>query len=99
MPARIRWAAPALSDIRELRDYVALDDPAAARRLAIAIRRRVEALPDHPHIGRVVPELPGRGWREVIVPPCRIVYAVSEPGSTIVVLRVRHGRRDLTTQR
>lgn len=67
MPSRIRWAVTALTDLRELRSYVAHDDPAAARRLAAAIRRAVEALPENPHIGRLGPELPGRGRREVIV--------------------------------
>lgn len=66
----------------------------AARRLATRIRERVEALVDHPHSGRQVPELPGSGYREVIVTPYRIVYQLT--AEQVQILRVWHGRRDLT---
>ena len=101
MRAAIRWTVPALADLGELRDYVARDDPGAARRLAAAIRKRVEALAEHPRLGRVVPELPGRDLREVVVPPCRIVYrcAGGAADATIVILRVWHGRRHLVGSR
>ncbi len=91
----ILWTGPALDDLREMRRYVAADDPAAARRLGDRIRRRVALLGRHPVSGRAVPELPGLGLREVIVAPYRIVYEVDAAGKRVIILRVWHGRRDL----
>src|SRR4051812_32641936 len=89
----LRWAGPALQDLREARAYIAADSPAAARRLADRIRQAVLLLRDQPRSGRVVPELAARGFREVIVAPYRIVYEVQ--AKAVVILRVWHGRRDL----
>ena len=94
MPRRaLLWAGPALDDLRELRAYIARDEPAAARRIAEDIRRQVLLLRENPLAGRAVPELEPRGYRELIVPPYRIVYAV-EP-RRVLILRVWHGRRKL----
>jgi plasmid stabilization system protein ParE len=50
-------------------------------------------LREQPLLGRAVPELQPRPYRELIVPPYRIVYEV-EP-RRVLVLRVWHGRREL----
>ena len=91
---KILWTGPALDDLRGIRDYVSQDDPAAAKRLAEKIRNGVLRLADHPLSGRVVPELSGLDYREVIIAPYRIVYAVKK--DKVIILRVWHGRRELT---
>jgi plasmid stabilization system protein ParE len=50
--------------LREIRDYVAKDKPDAAARLATRIVWLIEALNEHPYLGRVGPE---PGVRELIV--------------------------------
>ena len=91
----LRWTGPALEDLRSIRDWVAAEGkPEAAKRLADKIRRRVSGLPDHPRVGRRVPEFPDSAYREVFVGPYRIVYEPS--GEQIVILRIWHGRRDLS---
>lgn len=91
----IRWTGPALNDLRSIREYVAAEGrPAAAKRLAEKLRNAVLRLQAHPRSGRPVPEFRGAGYREVIVHPYRIVYELTE--GTVIVLRVWHGRRDLT---
>lgn len=94
MPDRhtILWTGPALDDLRGIREYVSRDNPPAAKRLATRIRDGVKRLARHPRSGRIVPELAGLGFREVIVAPYRIVYLVKD--GQIVILRVWHGRRD-----
>ena len=87
---KLLWTGPALGDLREICDYVSRDNPSAAKKLASSIREAVLRLQRHPHSGRVVPELPALGYREVIVAPYRIVYTIAE---NVVVLRVWHGRR------
>ena len=96
MPRRwvLRWTGLALSDLRSIRLYVAQDKPAVAKALAERIRRSVLRLREYPESGRVVPELEAQGYREVLVPPYRIIYVVR--AHEIFILRVWHGRRDLT---
>ncbi len=103
-PRRIRWTGPALNDLRSIRNHVTAEGrPAAAKRLAERIRVAVLRLQDHPRSGRPVPEFRGAGspeggqigrYREVIVNSYRIIYELSE--NMVIVLRIWHGRRDLT---
>lgn len=70
--ARLIWAEPALLDLDEIAEYIALDDPKAASRLVKKIFSRVERLKAHPNSGKRPPELKRTPYREVVVPPCRI---------------------------
>lgn len=93
----ILWTDLALEDLHSIRRYIAYDKPGAAKRLAERIRQRVNDLAPHPLSGRLVPEFPRSGYREVIVTPYRIIYEVV--GGRLEVLRVWHGRRELTFDR
>jgi len=90
----IVWTGPALDDLGRIKEYVERDDPRAAETLAARIRESVLRLQHHPLSGRIVPEYASRGLREVIVSPYRIVYEVGS--RHVVVLRVWHGRQDLS---
>ena len=46
--AEIIWAEPALSDLDTIANYIALDNPEAARRLVRKIFEHVGHLEDHP---------------------------------------------------
>ncbi len=48
--------------------------PEVGKRLVQEIFQRVQALNDHPDIGRVVPEFDQPFLRELVHPPFRIVY-------------------------
>ncbi len=87
------WTGPALRDLAGIREHVAQDAPAAARRLAGRLRKGVLRLREHPLSGRPLPELPGTQLREVIVAPYRVVYTVV--GRRVVILRVWHARREM----
>ena len=89
----ILWTGPALADLIEIREWVERDSPDAARRLAAKIRDRVSNLAAFPASGRVVPEIGIERYREVIVRPYRVIFEIRE--NDLVILRVRHSRRDL----
>ena len=89
----VLWTGPALADLTEIRKWVERDSPDAARRLAAKIRDRVNDLAAFPASGRVVPEIGIERYREVIVRPYRVIYEIRE--NDLVILRVRHARRDL----
>lgn len=45
---RLRWLTQALADLRGIHDYIAKDNPAAARRVVGEIRRDVDILASEP---------------------------------------------------
>ena len=70
----IRLAASALADLEDIRAwYSERGTPEVGTQLVGAIIDRIEALADHPDLGRVVPEFEQPFLRELIHPPFRIV--------------------------
>lgn len=90
--AEIIWTEPALSDLEDIADYIALDKPDAASALAVRVFATVDRLMDFPNSGRVVPELEGFSYREVIVNPCRVIYR-HEADKVYVLHVVRQERK------
>ena len=73
--AAIRFAESALADLESIRAwYAELDVPEVGERLVGEIVAGIEALADHPDLGRIVPEFDQPFLRELIRPPFRIVY-------------------------
>ena len=71
----IRFAESALADLESIRDWYAEQDvPEVGERLIGEIVASIEALADHPDMGRIVPEFDQPFLRELIRPPFRIVY-------------------------
>lgn len=92
------WTEPALSDLDDIAAFIARENPAAAARLIQRIFATVERLIDHPSSGRWVPELlPRKAYREVIVPPCRIVYR--REGRDVLFVHVLRSERLLRVDR
>lgn len=101
--AEIIWTEPALSDLNDIAEYIALDNPHAARALVRRVMAAVERLRDFPESGRFPPELERGRYREIIVGPCRIFYRMEDATAWIVHImrserRLRHylveSRRD-----
>jgi toxin ParE1/3/4 len=90
---RVVWSAPALDELDEIAAYIAQDNPAAAARLIEACLAKVERLVTYPSSGRVVPELRGGRYREVLEAPCRLIYRVE--GRTVVIVHAMRGERRL----
>ena len=71
----IRFAESALADLESIRDWYAEQDvPEVGERLIGDIVASIEALADHPDMGRIVPEFDQPFLRELIRPPFRVVY-------------------------
>ena len=85
MPLGIVWSPLALARLREIRAYVARDKPDAAERLAIRIVALVEALKEHPYMGRMGSE---PGVRELVVggTPYLVFYRVWAKRVTITTI-------------
>jgi len=64
--AQIIWTEPALSDLNEIADYIALDKPNAARSLVKQVFSSVDNLEQFSELGRTPPELKLSKYHEII---------------------------------
>ncbi len=90
--AQVVWTDPSLSDLDAIADFIALEDPEAARRLVARGFHRVAQLAAHSLSGSVPRELRGGHSRQLIEPPLRVFYRV-DGRSAVIVHVVRHERR------
>lgn len=95
--ARLIWTAPAVDDLDDVAAFIAAENPRAAAELVAAVFDAVERLRRFPDAGRYVPEIPGRLYRECIVPPLRVIYR--RDGARIVIVYVVRGERPLRRSR
>jgi toxin ParE1/3/4 len=91
--AEIIWTEPALSDLDAIADYIALDNPDAARQLVQKIFQHVYQLREHPRSGSKPAELKRWRYRQIIEPPCRIFYR--EHANQVFILHVMRAERAL----
>ena len=89
--ARLIWSQPALLDLEEIAEYIALDSPDAASRYVRKVFAAVERLKRYPDSGRRPEELPSSQYREVVVPPCRVFYRSEE--DAVFILYVMRSER------
>lgn len=89
--AEVIWTEPALADLDAIADYIALDNPDAARRLVQRVFEHAGPLAAHPRSGSKPPELRGWRYRQIVEPPCRIFY---RPDSRrVFILHVMRAQR------
>jgi toxin ParE1/3/4 len=91
--AELIWTEPALRDLDAIGDYIALDNPQAARQLVQRVFKHVEQLSRHPSSGSVPRELRGLKYRQIVEPPCRVFYRTSQ--NRVVILHVLRGEMRL----
>ena len=89
--AEVRWALRALEDLHEIHDFIARDSPRAAEALVERIFSASERLTSFPLSGRLVPEFPGSGYRELLVGNYRVQSRVADV--VVWIVTVVHGMR------
>lgn len=93
---QVLWSSIAEKDLRSIIEYIADDNPSNAVKIFKNIKKRAARLYDFPERGRIVPELRDQGilsYRELVIPPWRILYRVSE--KEVHVLSVMDSRRNI----
>jgi len=91
--AEIVWTNPALDQLEDIAEYIALDKPDAASGLVKTIFSTVERLEQFPDSGHVPAELPNSVYRELYVRPCRIFYRQDD--DTVLIVHVMREERQL----
>lgn len=94
--AELRWTEPALADLEAIADYIVLDDPEAARALVRRVLTHVEQLVAQPESGSRPRELgPRSRYRQIVEPPCRVLYRYEAKAKQISILYVMRGEKSL----
>ena len=91
--AQLIWTEPALSDLNDIAEYIALENPAAAKALVRRVFTAVERLEKHPSSGKYPAELEGTRYREVVSGPCRIFYRHTQ--TEVIIQYVMRSERQL----
>lgn len=89
--AEVIWTEPALSDLEAIADYIALDNPAAATALVQRVVAHADQLTEHPLRCTKLAECEGWRYRQIVEPPCRVIYR-HEKGR-VHILHVVRGER------
>jgi addiction module RelE/StbE family toxin len=87
---RLRYLTSAYHDLRLVFEYIARENPAAARRVITALRKEAQTLTEHPHIGR-----PGQveGTREQVHGRYPYIIAYRIKDEEIQILGIVHSSR------
>ncbi len=92
--AQIKWTEPALADLDELAEHIALDKPSAAKKFVNEVFQATQKLKTFPESGRKPPELENTDYRELIVGPCRLFYR-ADKDNNVYILYVMRSEREL----
>ena len=84
---RVEWTKKALSNLDNAVEYIATDNPTAARKVAQKIWNTTQLLTKQPGLGR-----PGRvsGTRELVIAGLPYILPYVENDGIIVILRILH---------
>ena len=87
---KIVWSESARLDLREIFEYIANENPNAARRLLGEIKKQALILIDNPQIGRA-----GRveGTRELVLAGTNYILPYRVKANQVQILAVFHGAR------
>jgi addiction module RelE/StbE family toxin len=88
---KIMWTKEALTRLRDIKKYIAHNNPDHARLFIQKIIDQTDILISNPQIGRVVPEISRPDIRELLFKNYRIVYRVKK--DFIEILTVFEGYR------
>ncbi len=93
---KVVWSNIAENDLKNIIEYIADDSPSNAFKIFKNIKQKASKLFTVPERGRIIPELRDQGilhYRELIIPPWRIRYRISE--NRAYVLSVLDSRRNI----
>jgi len=91
--AQVIWTEPALQDLNEIAEFIALDKVSAANKLVQKVFSTTERLEKFPKSGRKPHELENSRYLELIINPCRIFYRLEK--DKLYILYVMRSERTL----
>lgn len=86
MPPTLEWHPRVAGELKAIYDYIAADNPEAARKLRGEIRLMINQLPQHP---RMYPRWRQTGTRKMVVRRNYIVIYAETP-EVVTILHIKH---------
>ena len=93
MAVEISWSFQAEIDLQDLILFVCADGSVAGEVFIRALLEKIELLADFPQMGRVLPEHPASGYRELVHRDYRLIYRFAPSQAGIEMIRIWHGAR------
>ena len=95
---QVIYSLRAIGDLKRLQNFLLPKDPLAARRAGETIRKSFKILAAHPHIGRLVDDLPEE-FREFVIDFGDSGYVaryriIGADDVGVVILAIRHQKED-----
>lgn len=92
----VLWTAPARKDLKDIVNYIAVNNKINALKILERIEEKVNKLKTFPKSGRIVPELENFNlltYHEIIESPWRIIYRIEK--ENVYIITIIDGRRNL----
>ena len=93
---KVIWTNVAENDFKKIIDFISIDSPQNALKILKSIKQKVANLYTLPERDHIVSELQGQGilqYRELIIPPWRLIYRIDE--RKVYILSVIDSRRNV----
>ncbi|MGB4343751.1 MAG: type II toxin-antitoxin system RelE/ParE family toxin [Moraxellaceae bacterium] len=90
--AEIIWAEPALEELEAVAGFIARDNPLAAAALVERVFAHIEQLLLHPESGSRLKERGCSRYRQIVEPPCRVIYRCGND-QVVIVAVIREEQR------
>jgi toxin ParE1/3/4 len=87
---RVRFTATAYAEINDIHDYIAKDNPAAAKAVTLRVEEVIARIAQFPQIARAIDQT---GVRVFPVGPFPYLVFYTLEGDELIIRNVRHGRR------
>ncbi len=91
---KIKWSKEAFCWLKEIHDYIALDNPQAASRVIKGIVQKINLLKEHPEIGYRLEKYLPKHVRVILYGHYRIAYEVDQDRH-VSILGIFHGSLEL----
>jgi toxin ParE1/3/4 len=93
--AELRWTREAEQWLKDIHDYIAGDNPAAAQKVIVGIYDKAQLLRKFPELGHKYRSEPEGEIRILLYGHYRIAYLIRTDGKLIDILGVFHGALDI----
>jgi toxin ParE1/3/4 len=93
--AKIIWTGRALQDLEEIGEYISKDSPGYAKLTLEKLIETTRLIEKNPLLGRIVPDLRQKNFREIITGNYRIIY-INKKQDFSYILTIHHSRRLLS---
>jgi toxin ParE1/3/4 len=92
---KLLWSSRANKDLCAIGDFIAKDNPKAARSHIEKLIKKARRAARFPNSGRIVPEIGNEAIREIIEGHYRIVYALHPKAKSITILTVFESHKQI----